>query len=74
MDPFYVESDPAPDGALEAFHEGRTLCDATGLGYLHRFLSKANLLDEADIQKSDRQNREADDLKKVICATKKHVR
>jgi hypothetical protein len=73
--PFYVERNPAPDGTLEAFNEGRTLCDASGLGYLLRFLFKEHLLAEADIKESHTQDPlNPNSGKRVICATKQHVR
>jgi hypothetical protein len=44
MEPvFHVETDPPPDGTLEALREGRTLYDGTGHGYLRRFLISNNL-------------------------------
>ena len=40
---FRVETDPAPEGALEAFHAGRLLIDTTGVGFLCAFIKKHQL-------------------------------
>jgi hypothetical protein len=53
---FPVESEPAPPEALEAFENGCTLIDATGLGFLRRFVVTHDLSAKADVYANHSQD------------------